>query len=462
MQDEKNGVSLNSIPGFLDDKSGPLISNVVQNENILIDNSQTDMQTFLKPESNDSMSPLNNVSENQDYSKLESNNIPPQEQDVVIIYPQPNNLIKDTILNDNTKTLQNASNDFPLPTNFVDTNKESKFEGAMHELPVFPFDEYNKERIALHSLENVVFDKSLEEGLSKYDKSYIVNTENPENAKKDNSKITVFANPNDVHIQQISPEQSPTSDNSYPNNNYLLNTPSTDIPWYEPSFPNTVDYVPQSNSNANNQLLSSLLNFNQNPVYPPTNSYYNQQGPYSAFGKNQMISKTQLPSLSLNANQPSSKDNSGYIYKKVDLKNPPPNISNSWLLLNKDYTKNQNQNNAYTSYDSTTRTNIFGTPSMPYLNNIQGILNSSSNDMFVQNMLSVISNSLQAPLVGTKAIFDVTRANFPSAPVSHITRLTHAIVRSVMLSLRQTLNTVMNTLYVSFLSNFRMNFIVYF
>ncbi|KAL4121303.1 hypothetical protein QTP88_013845 [Uroleucon formosanum] len=417
MQDTKADVSLNSIQGFLDDKSEALISNVVQNENILIDNSQTDMETFLHPENNDSLNPQNNVSENQDNSKLESNNTLSKEQDVMIIDPEPDDLKKDTNSNNATQTLDNASNDISSIEN-------------------------NEEINLLHSLEHLVFDEPLDYELYKYDTLSTVDMENPENKKQDKDKITVLANPNDIHTQQISPEQSPTSDNSYLNNNYLLNTPTTNIPWYKPSFPSKVDYVQQPDSNANNQLLSLLLNFNQNPMYPPNNNYYNQQDPYPPYGQNQMISKTKIPNLSQNVNQPSSEDTSGYIYKKLDLKNPPPNISNSWLLLNKDYTKNLNQNNAYTNYDGKISTSIFGTPSMSYQNNIQGILNLSSNDMSVQNIISAISNLFNVPMVGTKAIFDLTRVNLPRAPMSQIIRLTHAIVQSAMLSLQQTLNTL--------------------
>ncbi|XP_022170370.1 eukaryotic translation initiation factor 4 gamma-like isoform X2 [Myzus persicae] len=459
MQDTNDGVSLNSISGFPDSKPEPLISNVVQNENILIDNSQTDMQTFLEPENNKSPSPLNNVSENQDDSPLELNDTPPQlltdntqVENVVINNPQQDDSKKDISLNEDAQKLQNALNESPLPANVIDTQlkQEPILEKTNPELPVVPFKKDNE----LFSLENLVFDEPLDDGLRKYDQSLIVDTENLENIKQNNGKNRVFANPNDVHTLLIAPTQSSTSDNSYPNNNNLLNSSPTNIPWYNPSFSNIVDYVQQPYFNAYNQLLSTLLNvyqnplyYNQIPMYPSNNNYYNQPNAYSAVGQNQMSSKIKLPSSSLNDNQPSSKDNSGCIYKKVDLRNPPPNISNSWLLSNKDYTKNSNPNDGYTSYDGKTSTSIFGTPSMSYQNNNQGIINFPLNDMSVYNFISMISESVHIPFVRIKAIFDVTRANFPRAQLIDVIRLTYAVVQSAMRSLQQTLDTVRNTLY---------------
>jgi len=464
MQNKNDGVPLNSLSRFPDDKSEPFISNVAQSENILIDSSQTDLQTFLNPENNDNLNPLNILSENQDYSQLELNDTPPkllmdntQVGNVVVNDPQQGDLIKDIKLYDDTQKSQIPLNASPLPVSVVDTqlNEELILEKAMTESPVFLLNKDNEEKYTLNSLEDLVFDESLENGLSKYAKSDIVSTENPEHANQDKPKISVFANPNDIHTLQISSIQPSTSDNYYSRTNYLLNSSPADVPWYKPLFPNTD--IQQSDLNTNNQLLSSLLNdyqyplfYNQIPMYPPNNNDYNQQDNYSAVGQNQITSNIQFPGFSRNANQPSSKDNSGCIYKKVELRNPPPDSSNSWLLLNKDYTRNSDHNNGYTSYDGKTRTSTFGTPSTSYQNNIQEISNLSSNDMFVQNMMPM--NSLNV----IKAIFDVTRVNFPRAPLSHIIRLTNAIVQSVMRSLQQNLNIAMNTLYVSCSPNFIM------
>ncbi|XP_060842368.1 transcription factor mef2A-like isoform X2 [Rhopalosiphum padi] len=450
------------LPDFVPAMNNP---NNLGNEDILIDNSQSDIQKFLNSENNDKLNPLNNMFKNQDDSQFVSNDAPSQlpmnvQVENVIINPQPDDITNGSSLNDNTENLQNALNNNLVPSYFEDTefNEESKLEKAIFgSLPLL--ENANKENNKLNSLENLTFDEPPAEweSLSKYDKSYIVDKENSKYSKENNAKLTVFANPNDIHILQQSPKQSSTNVNSYPNNNILLNTPSKDMPlWYIPSFPNSVDYVQPFNSNAYKEPPSSLLSVNQNPVVYnqiPMNlansNYYNQQVDSTSIDQNQMTSKIQSPNLLPDTNQPSSVDNSGSIYKKVDLKNPPPNIYSSWCLPKKDYTKNvrPNQNDRNTNYDGNSRTSIFGTPLSSYQNSIQGILNSPSNDMFVQNMISVISNSVQAPLDGTKAIFDITRVNFPRSPVSHVIRLTHAIVRSVMLNLRQTLNTVMNTLY---------------
>ncbi|XP_025209067.1 putative leucine-rich repeat-containing protein DDB_G0290503 isoform X2 [Melanaphis sacchari] len=447
VQNMNDSVFLDSVLGLPDDQLEPRFSDVEKNQDVLIDSSLTDIKQFLNSENIDILYPPNYVLENQDDSQLVLS-------DEYAINESHSNESKSFVNND-TENLQNALNDITFPTNFEDTklNEESKLEKAISELSIFPLDKVNEENDVLYSLENLIPDKPPEfEELSKYDNSYIVNTENPKNAKEDNAKLTVFANPNDIHILQ----QSLTNDNSYINNN-LLNTPSTDMPLlYGPSFPNSVDYVQPFNSNANNQLPNSLLSVNQKPVgynqipmYLANSNDYDQQVAPSAVDQNQMTSKIQSPGLSLDAYQPSSMDNSGSIYKKVDLKNPSLNTPNSWFLSKKDDTKNlhPNQNYGYTSYDGKARTSIFDRPLSSYQNNIQGILNSPSNDIFAQNMISVISNSVQAPLDGTKAIFDITRANFPHSPVSHIIRLTNSIVQSVMLNLRQSLNTIINTLY---------------
>jgi len=447
IQNKNNDMPLNSLSSFPDGKPEPLISNSSQNKNILIDNSLTDLHTFLYPENNNNLNPLNNVSDNQDNSKLELNDTPPQLQKdntQVENDPQQGDLINDIDLDDDSQKSQIPLNESPLPVNVVDTqlNEELVLEKAMSESPVFPFYTVNGKN-QLHSIENLEFDESLENGLSKFAKSDPVNTENLENSNQDKPKLSVFANPNDIHILQIPPVQTPTSDNSNSNNNYLLNLPPAVIPWYKPPFPNIVDYYTQQSA-LNNQLPSSLLNSYQNPsfysqipMYPINNYNFNQQDAYSTVGQNQMTSNIQFPDLSQNVNQPSSKDNTGCIYKKVDLKNPPPDSTNSWLLLNKDYTRNSNQNNGYTSYDGITRTSIFGTPSTSFQNNMMPM------------------NSLNVPLGWTKAIFDVTRANFPRAPLSQIVRLTEAVVQSVMHSFQLTMNTVMNTLYVSCSPNFK-------
>ncbi|XP_050055322.1 uncharacterized protein DDB_G0283357-like isoform X1 [Aphis gossypii] len=449
MQIKNDNMSLNSLLGLPDGQSEPLINDFAQNEDVLIDNSQTDIQLFLNSENN------------QDDFQLVVNDMPPQlpmnvQAANAIIDSQSNDLISNMDLNNDTENLQNTSNEDSSSENVEDTelNEESKLKKAMSESLVVALDDTDTENDELYTLGNLVFDVPPSEldRLSNYDTSFIVDTENPKNVKEDNAKITVYANPNDVHILQLSPKQSSTNDNSYLINNNLLNTPSTEMPLWYSSFPNGADYVQHFNSNTNKQKSNSFFNFNQNPAYNqiPMNlensNYFNQQ---AAVDQNQMTSKIQSPGLSLDDNQPSSMDSSGSIYKKVDLKNLTPNSSNSWSLLKKDYTKNlqPNQNDRYTSGDGTTRTSFFGTPLSSYQNSNQEILNLPSNDMFVQNMISVISNSVQAPLDGTKAIFDITSANFPRSSVSHIIRLTHAIVRSVMLNLRQTLNTFMKILY---------------
>ncbi|KAE9545311.1 hypothetical protein AGLY_000854 [Aphis glycines] len=406
----------------------------------------------IKEEAPDFGLPINNAKNQENVQQSSPSN--EYDTDIKEVVPDFDQVINNA--DKSTENQQNTSNEDSLSENVEDTelNEESKLEKAMSESLIVALDDNDTENDELYTLGNLVLDVPPSEldRISNYDTSFIVDTENPKNVKEDNAKITVYANPNDVHILQLSPKQSSTNDNSYLINDNLLNAPSTRMPLWYSSFPNGADYVQHFNSNTNKQLSNSFFNFNQNPAYNqiPMNlensNYFNQQ---AAVDQNLMTSKIQSPGLSLDDNQPSSMDSSGSIYKKVDLKNIPPNSSNSWSLLKKDYTKNlqPNQNDRYTSGDGTTRTSFFGTPLSSYQNSNQGILNLPSNDMFVQNMISVISNSVQAPVDGTKAIFDITSANFPRSSVSHIIRLTHAIVRSVMLNLRQTLNTFMKTLY---------------
>ncbi|XP_025411145.1 putative uncharacterized protein DDB_G0282133 isoform X2 [Sipha flava] len=295
---------------------------------------------------------------------------------------------------------------------------ESKLKNEVLQIPIKPSETSTNANYidnAIHSSDIIKSEKpEVLISLAMFDKPNNIDIENPKNTEKENVKFRVFADPNDIYILNSTQSPSSITDKGNLNNNNLLKT--------QP---------------IHNQMPMDMPNNNYDSIL---NTYY-KNDPYHTFSNRpQDISK--------NTNQPSSKENSGHIYKQVDLINPSSSV-NSWSLKKNDYSLNKrpNQNNGYSKNNDISQTSVFKTPSAYNQNNNQYISSSSLDYISVQNIISIISKAVEAPLDGTKAIFGLTQASFPNAKVIQQLNLTYSVVQSIILSLRKILNTVVNHIF---------------
>jgi len=333
-------------------------------------------------------------------------------------------------------------NDYSSPSLSENSNLSQKIENKITQPIIKPNKKPEMSNEVIHelfsSLENKEFDRpNILNGLAIYDQSHNGNAEDFKDTKKDDAKPYNYANPNDIHIQLMNP-----IDNSGFNNVDLVN-PLPLTTWSYIQRPNNIE-AQQSNANPNRPLLNSLFNsyHNQLPTYKSNNN--NQLDALSSVDKNRM----NINKLSgINNNQSRPNNIKGYMYKQVDLMNSPL-FTSSWSLPKHDYSKKLQlkQNNGYPSNNN----NILGTSSM--FNPNQEIVNSppSSNDMFVQNIKTAISNYVQIPKYETMAVFDVTHLYFPNSQLSEQVNLTYAVIQSTIVGLRMMLNTIINSLFVSY------------
>jgi len=343
--------------------------------------------------------------------------------------------------NVNGQKASQFSNDYSSPMLSENSNLSQKIENKITQTLIKPnkkLEMSKKFHEPLSSLENKEFyQPNILNGLAIYDQSDNGNAEDSRDTKKDDVNPYNYANSNDIHIQSMSP-----TDHSGFNNVNLVN-PSPQTTWSYIQRPNNIE-AQQSNANPNQSLLNPLFNsyHNQIPTYTLNNN--NQFDALSSVDKNRM----NINKLSdINDNQSNPNNIKRYMYKRVDLMNSPLSTS-SWSLPKHDYSKKLQlkQNNGYQSNNN----NILGTSSL--FNPNHKIVNSlpSSNDMFVQNMKAAIPNYVQIPKNETMAVFDVTHLYFPNSQLSEQVNLTYAVIQSTIAGLQMMLNTIVNSLFVSY------------
>lgn len=190
--------------------------------------------------------------------------------------------------------------------------------------------------------------------------------------------------------------------------------------------------------------------------YQPINELLNNQNPNLNTYNGKMSTSV---SEDADQNRPIPTYNNGYVNDKVSLQNPSP--SHTSCLLK----KRRRQKNNVQAPNRNSGASVSETMYNPIMNNNNHrvISNSSLNDyLLAQNMMTVISNALQIPNYGMKAIFDAGRSNFPNIQIAQQFSLTYAVIQSIVVGLRKAANSIRNSMTVSFTSAIIENLLIVF